>query len=140
VSDFVIDASVAIKWVIAEPDTPQALALRRHRLFAPELLVAECANVLWKKVRRNELSHPEAVFAARLLERAAIELTPMRAMLEAATTLAITLDHPAYDCTYLALAQSLSCDLVTADVRFATKTLPRGCRSKVVALNAIALP
>jgi hypothetical protein len=41
--------------VIDEPGTQQALALRRHRLFAPDLLVAECGNVLWKKVRRNEL-------------------------------------------------------------------------------------
>ena len=139
-SDFVIDASVAIKWVIAEPDTPRALALRRHRLFAPELLIAECANVLWKKVKRNELNRSEAVVAARLLARAEIELAPMRALLEDATALAITLDHSAYDCVYLALAESLSCDLVTADTRFAAKTLPRGCRSKMVALNAVALP
>jgi predicted nucleic acid-binding protein len=50
VSRFVIDASVAVKWVLAEPDSVQALALRQHDLAAPELLVAECANVLWKHV------------------------------------------------------------------------------------------
>ena len=63
-TDLVIDASVAMKWVIDEPGTQQALALRRHRLFAPDLLVAECADVLWKKVRRNELSAEEAQLAA----------------------------------------------------------------------------
>ncbi len=84
-TDLVIDTSVAIKWVVQEPETPQALALRRHRLFAPDLLAAECANVLWKKVRRNDLTAKEAELAARLLERADVELAPMRHLLRPAT-------------------------------------------------------
>jgi predicted nucleic acid-binding protein len=115
-TDLVIDASVVIKWVIDEPGTEEALKLRRHRLFAPDLLVAECANVLWKKTRRKELTYEEAAMAAQLLERADIELEPSRRLLEQATKLAIVLDHPAYDCVYLALAQSLACDFVTADI------------------------
>jgi len=56
VNTLVIDASVAVKWVVEENGTPEVLALRqRARLIAPELLVAECANIFWKKVRRNEL-------------------------------------------------------------------------------------
>ena len=73
-SDLVIDASVAIKWVIEEDGTKEALALRRQALAAPDLLVAECANILRKKVRRKELSEPEAAFAAGLLARADVEL------------------------------------------------------------------
>jgi len=140
VTDLVIDASVAIKWVIEEPGTPAALALRRHRLFAPDLLTAECANVLWKKARRNELTAQEALLAARLLQRVDIELAPMRALLELATRLAIALDHPAYDCAHLALAESLSCDLVTADHRLSAMTLPAGGKSKVLALTTMTLP
>ena len=139
-TDLVIDANVAIKWVIEEPGTPQALSLRRHRLFAPDLLVAECVNVLWKKVRRNELTSEEALLAARLLQRADVELMPMRGLLEPATSLAIALDRPAYDCTYLALAESLSCDLVTADRRLGSKPLPAGCGAKVLALADVASP
>jgi predicted nucleic acid-binding protein len=57
VTDLVVDASVEIKWVIAERGTAEALSLRRrNRLFAPELLVAECANVLWRKARLKELN------------------------------------------------------------------------------------
>jgi predicted nucleic acid-binding protein len=42
VKTFVIDASIAIKWVVEEEGTPQALVLRKHgRLTAPDLLVAE---------------------------------------------------------------------------------------------------
>ena len=38
----VIDASIAVKWVVEEDGTPQALALRnRAKLIAPELLLAE---------------------------------------------------------------------------------------------------
>jgi predicted nucleic acid-binding protein len=140
VTDLVIDASVAIKWVIEEDGTREALSLLKHRLFAPELLVAECANVLWKKTRRNELTREEARVAAGLLQRADIELAPMRALLGPATELAIALDHPAYDCTYLALAESLSCDLVTADYKLSTKPLPAGYKSKVLGLSTSALP
>jgi predicted nucleic acid-binding protein len=139
-TDLVIDASVAIKWVIEEHGTPEALALLRHRLFAPDLLVAECANVLWKKARRKEMTAQEALLTARLLQRADIELAPMRALLETATSLAIALDHPAYDCTYLALAETLACDLVTADRRLGEKTLPAGYKAKVLPLTSTTLP
>ena len=49
-STLVIDASIAIKWVVEEGGTTEALVLRQKaKLMAPELLVAECANILWKK-------------------------------------------------------------------------------------------
>ena len=117
----VIDASVAIKWVIEEVGTAEALELRQHHLLAPDLLVVECANVLWKKVRRKELTNEQAQLAARLLERADIELLPMRRLLEDALTLSLTLGHPAYDCAYLALAAAQRCDFVTADERLVSK-------------------
>lgn len=134
---WVIDASVAIKWVVDEPDTPQALLLRRHRLVAPDLLVPECANILWKKVRRRELSEAEAMLAARLLQRSDIELEPMRHLLEPATKLAIALGHPAYDCTYLALADALSCAMVTADEQLHRRILAFGGQPNVVRLATI---
>jgi predicted nucleic acid-binding protein len=46
VNTFIIDASIAVKWVVKEDGTPQALALRQTaKLIAPELLVAECATL-----------------------------------------------------------------------------------------------
>ncbi|HMA73414.1 MAG TPA: type II toxin-antitoxin system VapC family toxin [Xanthobacteraceae bacterium] len=118
----VIDASIAVKWVIEEQGTPEALVLRRKaKLIAPELLVAECANVLCKKVQRNELTKEEALLAARLLQGAEIELLPMRSLFEAATRISIELNHPAYDCMYVALAVANECTFVTADERFLRK-------------------
>ena len=74
---FVIDASIAVKWVVEEDGTAEALALRQgSKLIAPQLLVAECANILWKKVQREELLKEEALLAARLLQGAEIELLP----------------------------------------------------------------
>jgi predicted nucleic acid-binding protein len=105
VNTLVIDASIAVKWVVEESGTPEALTLRRRaRLVAPDLLAVECANVLWKKVQRHELSREEPLLARRLLQGAEIELVPTRSLLEAGARIAIELDHPAYDCLYLALA------------------------------------
>jgi predicted nucleic acid-binding protein len=122
VSSLVIDATVALKWVVEESGTPEALALlHRQQLIAPDLLVAECSDALWKKAERKELSKPEALFAARLLQAARIELLPMRSLIEAATQFAIELSHPAYGCIYLALAVENRCKLVTADTRLLSK-------------------
>lgn len=111
----VIDASVAVKWVVEEEGTREALELlRKAKLIAPDLLAAECANILWKKARRGELSTDEAVLAAKVLQRADLEFLPTRPLLEMATRLAIELDHPAYDCVYLAVALAKGCKLVTA--------------------------
>ncbi len=131
----VIDASVAIKWVVEEPGTAEALALRRFRLSAPDLLVAECANILWKKVRRGELGEAEALLAARLLERADVDLVPMRQMLGPATAIATALDHPAYDCMYLSLAQSMKRSFVTADERLRAKVQSHGLPAQVLGLS-----
>lgn len=134
----VIDASIAIKWVIEEDGTPLALALRQKaKLIAPDLVVPECANILWKKVQRNELVKEEALFAARLLQSAEVELLPMRSLFEAATRMSIEVDHPAYDCIYLALAIESSCQFVTADEQLLRK-LQRGRQHTLVG-RAMAL-
>ncbi len=103
-SGFVIDASIAVKWVIEEPGTGLALALRHRPLIAPELLAAECANILWKKAHRSD-----------------VELRPMRPLMAAATALAIALGHPACDCVYLALAAAADLPFVTADTRLLSR-------------------
>ena len=132
----VIDASIALKWVIPEVDSDAALALRSGRVSAPDLLVAECANALWKKVRRSELTAQEASLAARLLRRADIELEPMRDLIEPATQLAVALDHPAYDCLYLALAQASESEFVTADQAFCRKVRAAGLPVRATPLSA----
>jgi len=50
-----------------------------------------------------------------------MELAPMRPLLRRATELSIALRHPAYDCFYLALAETRSCPVVTADERLRSR-------------------
>jgi predicted nucleic acid-binding protein len=142
VNALVIDASIAVKWVVEEEGTAAALSLRkRARLIAPDLLISECANILWKKVRRRELSKDEAILAARLLQAADIELAPTRPLLEAAALIAIDLDHPAHDCVYVALAAANDCRFVTADQRLLRKVAQaRGgaFRDRVISLSVAA--
>jgi len=139
VNRFVIDASVAIKWLVEEEGTVEALiVLERAKLAAPDLFVAECANIFWKKVRREELSEEEALIGARVLEQADIEILPTRHLLGSATSLAVELDHPAYDCIYLALAIERGWQFATADERFQRKV--REDQSRQYSSIVLSLP
>jgi predicted nucleic acid-binding protein len=130
VTAHVVDASIAVKWVVEETGTAAALVLlQAGRIIAPELLLAECANILWKKARRRELSKEEAILAARLLQGADMEIVSTRSLLESATSIAIELDHAAYDCVYIALAAASGCRFVTADDRLVRK-LRQGRRNR----------
>lgn len=83
--------------------------------------MAECANILWKKVRRGELTEQEAGLAGQLIQRADLDVQPTRPLMPRALDLAIALDHAAYDCIYLALAIENGWRFVTADERFVRK-------------------
>ena len=65
------------------------------------------------------------MLAAQLIERADIEILPTRDLVGSATQLAIELDHPAYDCLYLAVAESRDFTFVTADERLIRKLMER---------------
>ncbi len=62
----VVDASVAVKWVLEEPHTSEATALLAEweeggvEILAPALLSYEVSNALFKRVRRGELTIEEA--------------------------------------------------------------------------------
>jgi predicted nucleic acid-binding protein len=120
---FVIDASVAAKWLVDEPgsqDAADILATDRD-LVAPELLLLELGSVLWQKTRRGEIS---AEHAAVAVERAPILFTRLFAvapLVPDALDIAMALDHSVYDALYLALARSLSAPLVSDDQRLITK-------------------
>lgn len=118
---FVLDASVVAKWFVREAGTPEATALRHAALLAPDLIVPECANILWKKTKRGEATRLQANLAADILERSGIDLRPSASLVRAALDLSISLDHPAYDCFYLALAEQEACPFVTADERLVRK-------------------
>ncbi|MBK7662053.1 MAG: type II toxin-antitoxin system VapC family toxin [Sterolibacteriaceae bacterium] len=114
----VVDTNIAIKWVIPEPDSATALDLLAHRIHAPELLLPECLNVLWRKRMKKELDAKESGVALTALAAARIEWIPIKPLMSHVLELAVRLDHPAYDCTYLAAAMHIGVPMVTADGRF----------------------
>ncbi len=115
------DASVAVKWAVQqEEDYEKAAQLLNgeHELHVPRVLAAELANALWSKVRSAELTPSEA---PGLLERVLalnLEWADDGTLAVAALHIAISLNHPVYDCVYLALAYQVGGILVTADTRF----------------------
>jgi predicted nucleic acid-binding protein len=115
----VVDASVAIKWFIQEPDRAAARRLLEpdKRLLAPELLVAEVANAMWKRVMAGEGDARQAPLTAASLPRFFARLVSLAPLAARALEIAAELRHPVYDCFYLALAESEDATLVTADRR-----------------------
>lgn len=127
----VIDASVAVKWFAPEPlhESARALLESSDQRVAPDWLLIEVANVLWKQQRRGSLTSAEASRILTLLP----QLLPLQAgrdLVVAASDIAIALDHPVYDCLYLALTENIGGQLVTADQELATKASAAGydCR------------
>lgn len=118
----VVDASVAVKFVVKEHDTEQARELLKspEPLIAPDWLLIEVASTLWKKVKRSELL---AIHAARHLDDMPLffqELLPSQHLVAEAFEWSIRLRHSVYDCLYVALAVQEDCMLVTADTGLVT--------------------
>ena len=114
---WVVDASVAAKWLAPEPDSPLAEALLDDELIVPDLLFAEVGNILWKKQLRGEMNAAATQIGARWLLQVPVQVHDSAGLLADALALALQLQHPAYDCFYLALARRVDAPLVTADRR-----------------------
>jgi predicted nucleic acid-binding protein len=117
----VIDASVAVKWVVPEAGSDAAIALLGRELWGPSLWLAEAANALRTKSRRGEITEDEARLRAQDLIDAPIEPIELPILLPSAMRMAGELGHSIYDCFYLAAALLRDTTLVTADCRFAAK-------------------
>lgn len=119
-SRVVIDASVAVKWFLPEIHAEAAWRYLDDDFerVAPDLLYAECGNVIWKRARRSELSEEQVDKALRALYTVPIESHPSGRLLESAYQAARALDRTVYDALYLVLAREQNCPLITADRRF----------------------
>jgi predicted nucleic acid-binding protein len=116
----VVDASVAIKWFLPEPLSHEAERLLGggDALFAPDFLLIEFGNIVWKKVRLGELARSDGDAAVAALRSGPVSLVDTTPLVERALHLAHEIDHPLYDCLYLATAEAVSATVATADRRF----------------------
>ena len=118
-SRIVLDASVAVKWVLREEHAATARRILSTReLLAPHLLWAEVGNTLWKRHRRSESSVEEVRRMLGEIQRLPVTMFAHWPLLPAALDLAISLKQTVYDCLYLALAEARNSVMVTADRRF----------------------
>ena len=111
------DASVVVKWYVSETHSEEARVLLGHRLerFAPDCVLVELANIFWKKARLREIGDPHAYFQELSRVREAVALSSSADLIEPAAQIAAQIDHPVYDCLYIACAEATGSTLITAD-------------------------
>jgi predicted nucleic acid-binding protein len=115
----IIDASVALKWVFLQPDSPAASALlSRTDLSAPSNALLECAHALTRAVRGRQMTPEQARLGFASIASAIGHVVGFETLLERALELSLSLNAVVHDCLYLALAIDEDEVVITADMRF----------------------
>jgi predicted nucleic acid-binding protein len=114
---FTVDASVAIKWFVPEIFQADAQRLQNSacELHVPTLFDVELGNILWKKIRKGELTRPESDDILAQVSILPLTRHSELPLLTSAFDLAVRAQRSVYDCLYLALAIQRSAPMVTAD-------------------------
>lgn len=136
----VIDASVAVKWFVAEDgsDLAENLLGRVGILHAPDLLRIELGNAFRKNVRREMIDEEQALEGLARVGRTITRWHQIEALVPRALAWAIQYDHPIYDFCYLALGQSVGAPVVTADAAFLRKLAGKPEERHVISLSEFA--
>ena len=142
-STWVVDASVAFAWFVDVPGSERAAQLLTPEtpiiLLAPDLILAELLNAGWKTFRVGAITAKQ--FDA-LVHRAAepfSQIVASSTLTRRARHWCTELDHCAYDCLYVALAEQMNATLITADQRLLNK-LNQYRAGKPSSLDLAALP
>jgi predicted nucleic acid-binding protein len=121
-SAYVVDANVVVKLFVDEELSDEARVLlgrlalpEPDQFFAPDLLLAECANVLWKYVQFYGYDVEMARANLADLADLAIQTVPATTLFQEAFEIGCRLNIAVYDACYVALAEGLECPLMTAD-------------------------
>jgi len=138
----VVDASVAVKWLVREHDTDAARQLFAlpDPLIAPDWLIVEAANTFWRKVKAAELAEGNAKQNLNDLPEFFSRLYPSPGLVSGALAIAFHLRHPVYDCLYIELARQMGCRMVTADKELLKRVAGSEYADLVVDLGIYAMP
>lgn len=121
----VVDANIALKWVLIESDSQIARALlaewkkKKTIVYVPTLLTYEVTNILYREVHAGRITLETAEEGINLIFRV---VSPVFSRNSALNLRALNMAKQfnlsaAYDTHYLALAESKECPLWTADIR-----------------------
>jgi predicted nucleic acid-binding protein len=121
----VADASAVVAALIDDSDDGRwcEVQLSEGGLHAPHLMPFEAANIVRRTVARGDLDQSEGAAALRDLGRLDVELIPFEPL--AARAWALRTNLTVYDASYVALAEALTCRVVTLDTRLSKATGPR---------------
>ena len=123
----VVDSSIALQWVLPEPESAQSRSyLGLPDSAAPDLILFEVANVLAKKVRSGGMTGDEAQIALSIVRDGIGRLIGSVPFAARALELSIALSHPVYDCVFLACAELVGGRLATRDEPFIKRATERG--------------
>ncbi|HEX8668266.1 MAG TPA: type II toxin-antitoxin system VapC family toxin [Allosphingosinicella sp.] len=133
----VVDASVAVKFLVREPGNEEARRLLTipDPLIAPDWILVEAASAFSRKVQESELLDIHAFRHLEDLPQFFESLFPAGELVDDALRHAFRLRHAVYDCLYLALALREDCPLVTADGEFAAAVRRGGYGEKLWRLD-----
>ncbi|MGI8856762.1 MAG: type II toxin-antitoxin system VapC family toxin [Thermomicrobiales bacterium] len=121
----IVDTSVAIKWVMRESFTDNALALRddslrrKDPIYVPPLLMYEATNVLYDFARQGKITETDA--DQGLQEIAAVVTVARLDLLQLVNAMSLARSankQDTYDSQFLALALDTGYELWTADRRY----------------------
>jgi predicted nucleic acid-binding protein len=124
---YVVDASVAIKLFINEPLSDQAEALfstleaAPSALYVPDLFFIECANILWKHIKRFGYPEDKAHEDLAALKDLPLHRFAANDLMEDALGIAVAHDITAYDGSYVALGKQLKIQVISADEKLVRK-------------------
>lgn len=138
----VVDASVVIKWFVREDLHAEATGLLAggDDLYAPDLVLSEVANIAWKKAVRGEIGGQQAAQIVAACLDGLPAILPAAGFIERALQMALALEHPVYDCLYLACAEATGGVLVTVDAAFCRQVRQTTLAPLVRQLGATAGP
>ena len=119
----VVDANVALHWTIESPLSAHAERLLHGgvALIAPDFIIVEVTNAFYFTIRDRPDRVARALDGLEFLPRWFSELVPAVTLRHRAMACCMDLEHPAYDCYYLALAESRDAKLVSTDEHFIRK-------------------
>jgi predicted nucleic acid-binding protein len=123
----VLDASAAVPGLLNDGDARRSLATQT--VVVPNLADSEVAHALRAQVLRDRISADDAHAALARWARLGLRRFAVVGLLGRIWTLRDNLS--AYDATYVALAEALGCELLTADARLAAAPGPT-CAMTVV--------
>ncbi|MBK5275991.1 MAG: type II toxin-antitoxin system VapC family toxin [Desulfuromonadales bacterium] len=136
----VVDASIAVKWFLPEQYSINALRLLDigYELQAPDLIIAECGNVLWKKWLRHELEPELIPVMLSDLCRMNLRIVPAFSLIYEAARIAVTWCRSFYDSIYLALAVTVNGRMVTADEKLCNALKDTSMAERVIMIGDLA--